>query len=426
MFRELTLLASIYDRLNRPLCVTLCRILAGAFSLITAPVLSRVLGPDGRGLVATATSVLLLCPLLLSLGMPTWVRRLAVDGGDQRGVAWAVRKAAGLALLPACLLALVLPHLLLPGSSDTVQVVFAAAIATTPSSIIWICDIHILLGRGDYLGYAALNLAPSVGFAAGVVVSALANALTVPVAISMLAAANVLNAVVVSFVIRARRKAPHYSVKVLAKASLPFYGAQLAQAAAFRLDQALIVAFMGAQIAGLYSVSVTISLIPVAFAQGLGAIAFRVAAAGKVNVIPMIRAAGISGLLLSASLAAIVPLGVPLVFGEDFAGATTAVLIGLLGSVGLVIGYVACMCIAGQGRGRAMTSCQVIGTVLGIGGLVVASVGEGSANSAACASAVGYWTTAILALYALKVLRAALRIRLSDLVLIHRMLLGRI
>lgn len=419
------MLAATYHKFNRPFCVTLCRMSAGGFALVTAPVLARVLGPDGRGLVATATSVLLICPLLLSLGLPTWIRRLAAEGGDIRGVAWAIRKVAGLALLPACLLALALPELLLPGSGHVVQVVFAAAIASTPASIMWICDVHVLLGRGDYLGYALLNLAPSITFAACVVGSALAGQLTVALAIGTLAAANVLNALVVSFIVRPRRALPRTSVGALAKSSLPYYGAQLAQAAAFRLDQALIVALMGAQIAGLYSVSVTISLIPVAFAQGLGAVAFRIAAAGDIDVIPMVRAASVLGLLLSGLLAAVVPFAVPIVFGADFVGSIPSVLIGLIGSVGLVFGYVACMCIAGQGRGGAMTSCQVLGTGVGILGLVLASLGNGGASWAACASAAGYWVTALLSLHALKVPLASLVVRKSDVFLIRRMLLDR-
>jgi len=419
------LLASAYQKLNRPFCVTICRISAGGFALLTAPVLARVLGPDGRGLVATASSVLLICPLLLSLGLPTWVRRLAAEGCDLRGVAWAIRKVAGLALLPACMLALALPQLLLPGSGQVVQVVFAAAIVSTPASIIWICDVHMLLGRGDYLGYALLNLAPSITFAACVLGSALAGQLTVPLAIATLAAANVLNALMVGFIIRPRRGPPRLPVGTLAKSSLPYYGAQLAQAAAFRLDQALIVALMGAQIAGLYSVSVTISLIPVAFAQGLGAVAFRIAAGGDIDVIPMVRAASVVGFLLSGGLAAIVPFAVPLVFGADFVGSIPSVLIGLIGSAGLVFGYVACMCIAGQGRGKAMTSCQVLGTGVGIVGLVLASLGGGSASWAACASAVGYWATALLSLYALKVPFSSLMVRRNDFALIHRMFLGR-
>lgn len=416
---------SLYDKFNRPFCVILCRISGGAFSLLTAPVLARTLGPDGRGLVATATSVLLICPLLLSLGLPTTVRRLAAEGGDLRGAAWSIRKVAGIALLPACLLALVLPQLLLPGSAHVVQVVFAAAIVSTPSSIIWICDVHILLGRGNYLGYAVLNLAPSITFAACVIGSALTGKLTVAFAIATFAAANVINAMVASFVIRPRRGYPRLPVGTLAKSSLPYYGAQLAQAAAFRLDQALIVALMGAQIAGLYSVSVTISLIPVAFAQGLGAFAFRMAATGDFDVVPMVRAASVMGFLLSAGLAAVVPFAVPLVFGNDFVGSIPSVLIGLIGSVGLVFGYVACMCLAGQGRGGAMTFCQVLGTGVGLLGLVLASIGDGSASWAACASAVGYWATALLSLHALKVKFSSLAVRTSDFALIHRMLLGR-
>ncbi|WNG90225.1 oligosaccharide flippase family protein [Mycobacterium sp. ITM-2016-00317] len=394
-------------------------------SLLTAPVLARVLGPDGRGLVATATAVLLLSPLLLSLGLPTRVRRLVVEDGDLRGVAWAVRKIAGIALLPACLLAVFLPDLLLPDSSHTVQIVFAAALVTTPASIVWICDVHILLGRGDYLAYGALNLAPSVSFAICVVGFGLSGMLTVSSAIGAFAAANVLNAVIVGFFVRPRVKPPRYPAVTLAKSSMPYYGAQLAQAAAFRLDQALIVALMGAQTAGLYSISVTISLIPVAFAQGLGAYAFRVAGSGNADIVPLIRASGILGFLLSGALASLVPFAVPLVFGEAFAASIPSVLIGLIGSVGLVFGYVACMCLAGQGRGGAMTLCQVVGSGVGIAGLAIASALGGGASSAACASALGYWVTAILSLFALKVPGAALVLRRDDFALIPKMLLSR-
>lgn len=418
-------LASTYHRMNRPFCVTLCRVSAGGFSLLTAPILARVLGPDGRGIVATATAVLLLCPLLLSLGLPTWLRKLAAEGGDIPRAAWAVRKLAGISLLPACLLGLVLPSLLLPGSTHTVQAVFAASIISTPACIIWICDVHILLGRGDYLGYALLNLAPSFTFAACVIASALTGTLTAAFAIGAFAAANVINALLVGIFVKARRTPPTMPVGRLAKHSLPFYGAQLAQAAAFRLDQALIVALMGAQVAGLYSVSVTISLIPVAVAQGLGAFAFRFAAVGSVDVAAMVRASSAAGLLLAGVLAAVAPVAVPLVFGDEFSGSIPAVLIGLVGSIGLVFGYVACMCLAGQGRGKAMTWCQVLGTVAGIGGLVLAGLGGGGAVWAAGASAIGYWTTALLSIHALRIGRSSLLFRRSDITMIHRMLLER-
>jgi len=198
-----------------------------------------------------------------------------------------------------------------------------------------------------------------------------------------------------------------------------FAGSQLSEAASYRLDQVIALPLIGAFDAGLYSVAATIALIPYAIGQAVGTAVFSHVARAENDTDRVHRTAVamrigfISGGVTAGLLALASPLLVPIIFGHEFVGAVVPTLWSLVGSVAVVISYVAASTFTASGRGWLMTVAQLSGLAVGIGGLFVLAPLLGAVG-ASIASSAGFWVCAIICLARLGVPFGGLVPRLSD------------
>lgn len=390
-----TACAKIWSRANTPLIVVASRAVNAACGLVTAPVLARSLGPEGRGYSAAILAILTVAPIVLALGVPLAVRRRASVGESQSGLI-RVGILFSLSILPiAALLALGLTASLFAELSVDAKIWLGIAVLTAPLTVLSNVLASILVVRGQYSRLAAVYCIQLVVFACVILVLWLAGRVTlasVPIAYS----AGSLATLIVALLWVHPTDRGQARLAAIAREGCSLVGGQIADIASQRLDQILIVPLVGAATGGIYSVAVTLGSVPMALAFGLNAASFpeisRETAVGSPAVGRTIRYSAALSLLTCASLALACPWLVPAVFGTDFVSAVPAALVGLLGSFALVVGYTASMCLIAMHRGSRATLAQISGLAVGTCLLWPLATTYGP-TGAAIASATGYFVT---------------------------------
>ncbi|MGX1693923.1 lipopolysaccharide biosynthesis protein [Microbacterium keratanolyticum] len=414
------------ERLNSPLLVVGSRIAAVLLTLLSAPLLARALGPDGRGLTAAAIAAITLLPVLIGMGLPFVVRR---DAAQPSGAAATVRTARLVALWTIPLAALFGMGLaaLIAGLDDAARLALVIACGAAPLSVLWICDANVLLAERRLGAYSAINLFPTGVFVVSILFGWFAGMLQVWFVIGANLFSSVATLILSSLLVRTPLRGKRSKVGRVVREGGTYAGAQIAEAASFRLDQVLAVSIIGATQAGFYSVAATIAMIPFVLGQAIGTTIFRQLATEEhvvkrtEAIAEALRATFLLSLGATSAIAALVPWLIPLVFGEAFAPATMPTLIALLGSISVALGYVASSALSAAGAGLRMTYAYVLGLAVGIGGLLILGPILG-ATGAAAASALGYGVTTMAMIFATQVGARRLVFRKGDAVRAVRLL----
>jgi O-antigen/teichoic acid export membrane protein len=401
-------------------------------SLMSVPILARVLGPEGRGQSAAAISIILLLPVLLSYGTPILTRQaFAQTGHLGEPLLRAIRVYATAAGAATAVLALPLSWLLLPGLSVSASVAFCVSlpIAVT-SGILWICNASVMIGRKESLRYAVVIVLPSFVLSISVIILWGLGSLTVASAIWAQLASYVATFIVSHLLVRVSLAGGRSPVHSLLRESSKFAGGQIAEAASFRLDQALVLPLLGAHQAGLYSIAATIALLPYSIGQAIAAATFRQASAeshsengesSQPQSELLLRIALIVGFASSIGLGLLVPWVIPAVFGEDYAGAVIPTWIGLFGAVALVVAQSADTLLVVRNQGWRMTIAQVAGLFAALVLLFVLGLPFGILG-ASIASVIGYLITTVMLLRWLGVTGKSFFVKRSDWTSIRRLL----
>lgn len=400
--------AKIWLRANSPLVVVASRVVNAACGLLTAPVLARSLGTDGRGYAAAILAILTVVPIGLALGVPLAVRRRASVGQPQSGLIRAGLFFSILTTPVAVAVGLGFNLVLFADLQADVKWWFLIAAATAPLTVTSNVLASILVVRHEYRRLAAVYCTQLVVFT----LVLLALWTTGRLALSSVPAAYAVGAIVTAVValrwVHPTGKEPAPVIAVT-REGLSLVGSQIADIASQRLDQILIIPLVGAATAGIYSVAVTVGSIPMAFAFGLNAATFpevsRETDTGRPAVGRSVRYATVLAAFISLALAVASPWAIPAVFGSAFEPSVPVALISLVGSVALVVGYTASMCLIAMQRGNGASMAQGLGLAMGIG-LLWPLAGAFGAAGAALASGVGYTTTLVVALILLSRLGA--------------------
>ncbi|MET1033924.1 MAG: oligosaccharide flippase family protein [Arthrobacter sp.] len=376
---------------DRPSSILFGRIAASALGLVNAPLVARALGPDGRGETAAALAAFYLVPILLSMGLPLEVRRLAA-GGDYAAVVRSARWVAAALVVPALAAGLLCARYLLVGLSPGEAAAAVAGVALAPLMVVWMCDESVLLARQSYAGVALLQLTLPLANTALLVAGALLQLMSVSWVMLSYSAGTVLTACVGWALVRVRLRGPVYPLRRLVRGGATFAGGSAAEAASNRADQLIALPLIGAAQAGYYSVAVTIASIPVGLAHALGASELRRLADTPPELLlaaqqAAVRRAVAIGAALCVLLAAATPAGLAVLFGPEFGPAVPATWILLGGAVLAVLNYVASTALLVGNRGRAMTWAQAAGAVSGVVFLLLAGPLWGAAGAAAAAGA---------------------------------------
>ncbi|MGK2876969.1 MAG: lipopolysaccharide biosynthesis protein [Solirubrobacterales bacterium] len=383
---------------DAPSSIAVANMVAAGLALLSAPLIARGLGPDGRGQTASVLAAFLIVPIILSLGVPVELRRRCIDAHTDPLVR-AARIYYAVAFLPAITLAFLLDKTLFASLSGASAIASFIGISLSPLSMSWLGDTSVLVARGKFRRVMAVRLVQPVLVLFAIIAAMAFDAISVAFVIGVNVGAIAITCVVAANLTRVSILGRTDDPVPLLKGGLKFAGSSIAEASSNRLDQVLVLPILGSYGAGIYSVAVTLGAIPIALAHAMAAGYFRDIAQSDVRdraavVRTSIRGTTSVAVIACGALALLSPPFIPLVFGKDFVPSIVPAEIALLGSVAMVIGYVAAMALIVEERGRRMTVVQVVSLGFAIGALLVLGPPYG-ATGAAIASTIGFVLMAV-------------------------------
>ncbi len=405
-------------KFNSPLLISVSRVAIMLIALGTAPIISRELGPSGRGLYATCLAALGLAPVIIGLGIPMAVRRLA-SIIDHRPVVRSAYRIVLLLLSPAFGLGVVVSILLVPNLTYSQRNWFLVAMSTTAFFVLVLCAQSVLIAAHRYFAIALLHfIQPFVTATAAFVFWAFSE-VTLEILLWGYVAGTSLAALTAFVLLRVSVRGPRMSFEYLGRQGVKYAGSQIAETAASTVVLLLAVATMGSYEAGLLAVSITLATLPLALGYAIGSAVFGgVASANSTNLprarASAIRAAFVVGILGALTLVLVTPYGLPLLFGSAFLPAVPAAVVLVSSSLFLVVNYVATQVLGAEGRGSAMALWQVAGLAVAVAGLLCLS-GDFGAFGAALSMAAGWLVTTVGCLGTLRVGPSVVIIGVADL-----------
>ncbi|WP_432245007.1 oligosaccharide flippase family protein [Arthrobacter sp. G.S.26] len=393
-------------RRDSPSLLVFGRLGASALALISAPIVARAIGPDGRGDTAAAIALFYIAPILLALGIPLEVRRLSATS-DAQSALRSARLFCLLALPVSAAISVVLGHTLFTQFDESTRWVAMVGVALCPMMMSWSCDVSVLVAQGRYRGVMVMQIAQPGIYV--LIVAALAIFQSASPATVLIAS---LCGTTTTFIVgmcltKTSITGSYFPFLVLTKNAIRFAGSSIAEAASSRLDQVLVLPLIGSFQAGIYSVAVTVAAIPLSFGQALGASYFtpmaRAEGADRRNLqTEAVRSAAALAILSCPVLAIAIYFGLPMLFGESFEDSVSIALISLVGTAGMMTAYVCSMALAAEGRGGIMSVAQVISLAVGVGLLFLLGPAFGAAG-AAVASTISYFLLLFVLISALRV-----------------------
>ncbi|MEV0330278.1 oligosaccharide flippase family protein [Micromonospora echinospora] len=377
---------------RRLVSATTANLVVPLSGLLVGPVLSRELGPEGRGLYAALTLPVVVYGWLGTYGLQDaltfHLRHRRISRRDAARVA--LLATVPLGLLGVLLLA-VLGLVLAGETGERHQFLVLALLA--PLHILANLLVGALTGVADVGGVNLVKVVPAVIRTVLLVGACLAFDLSAFVA-GLLFLASMAGGTAVG--LRRLRRAsvgevssgppPLRSLTRYAAVCLP---GVLAAVATARLDQMIGLPLLGARELGFYAVAVSVAELPMVVAT-----AARTVLMGRADGDDPAAALRVARLALPLTLAACVVLAavagplVPLVFGEAFAPAVPPTVVLCAATVLYTGGQILGAVLLAHGRAGRSSAALVAGALTGVVALVVlAPLG---AVGAAVASLVGY------------------------------------
>lgn len=396
-----------------PSALVVGRLLATTLSLISAPIISRAIGPDGRGETAAALALFLIIPVIISIGMPMEVRRLAAIAETDAAIRSA-RLVTALSTFASVSLGVACYFSLFASFSDFARVAATVGVALSAIPASWALDVSVLIAHQRFGAVALLQVIQPATYVFLVVsfwLLEVATVATVLVAFTIGNAANFITGVALT---KIPIRGALANFRPFLSRSFEFYAGSVAQIASTRLDQVLALPLIGAQQAGYYSVAVTIgSAPPLILGHAMAGSVFRSIARAEGDErmrleSTAIRSATALALMGCPILAVVAWPAVPLIFGAEFEGALPATFIAIVAGGAQLVGFVASSAAGARGRGRQLTAAQVAGLAVGV--VILIPLGHlAGALGASIASAIGFSVTVLILVF-------SLRVKLVDLV----------
>lgn len=384
---------------NSPGLLLVGRLGASALALISAPIVARAIGPDGRGETAAAVALFALVPVFLGMGLPLELRRIVALEGKASSVR-SSRRLVISSTLVSIPLSIVLGSTIFASFDDDARLAATVGVALTPLTLSWICDTSVLVATRDFLGIVALQLLQPLAYLAGIVFLWVVGWATTASVIWVYIVSNLVSFIFGLWRVRAGKGSPRTGLVGLLKGSLRFAGGALTESASNRLDQVLALPVIGASQAGFYSVSVTVGLAPLAIAQALSASTFSAVATAEGRrrhrfINESIRQVSSLSAVAALTLLLLGPNIVVLLFGDEFTDAGPAIRVTSIACLFASIALQGSSNLVAMGRPKQLAVCQLISLFVGIAGLLFLGPPFGSLG-AAVASTMGYATLAVL------------------------------
>ncbi len=263
------------------------------------------------------------------------------------------------------------------------------------TSVAWLIFVGwFYFGEQRFLSAGAVRTIPLLAAAAVVPVVALSRRVTTEALYISWVVPSLVVGVVVVGVLHRHPGFGRFSISDARRSlsfGLRFSAGQVAQLGALRLDQWLVAAIVSTQAVGIYSIAAASSEAVLVAATAIGVVVFSDTARGSTDMAfrRQLIAALTAVTLLAGLLAMSAPTLVPALFGERYAGATTPLLILLLGTPGLVLLRLITNRLAGLASPGTASVCSVV-TLLVTVALDLLLIPRLGINGAAVASSVGY------------------------------------
>lgn len=364
--------------------VAVVNLAISATAIVTGPLAARALGPAGRGDLAAVLVTLSIAPYLADLGLSTFVAREAARGRPlDRLVGSIVSLSAAIGLVLALAGPLVAGAI--AGGRDDVRVLLTIGLALMPLTMGLQCLNNINWALQRWRVWLWVRAVPPFGGLVVTVVLFATDRLTVVSAsIAVIALGLLANVPLVSLLREAGR--PRWD-RALARSGLSFgVRAWLYTVAGMtngRLDQLLMTRMVTPAELGTYAVAVNATAFQQGLSNGVVSAIFPRVARGDGTL--TMRATRMNLLVVgtvSACLAVVVGVLIPLLFGDAFSDAAGMARI-LLAAATISAGtQVLSTGLTASGRPGASARGQFIALVVTVPGLIVllpAMGGEGAA-----------------------------------------------
>ena len=400
--------------------------------LINSILLSRWLGPEGRGEVAAAVLWPTLLTYLSSMGLITAIMYFAARPESRPQAIFA--NALWLGLVQSAL-ATLLGFVALPGllNSQLPAVVTASRIylLVIPLSLLTQYGTSILQGRMRIAAFNWLRLIVPVGYLTGTIILLLAGRLTLMNIILLLLLCNALTMVATWAALSRLDIHPRFGVDIGLTRQLLKYGGKIQVGgitgmANMSLDQVLMAAWLPSNYLGLYVVAVNGASLAQIFSQAVQlvltpSITQKESLAERAAVLQSaFHSYWLGSLLITAAIAVLLPAAIPVVFGASFRGAIWPAEVLLLGS--FFIGAKEVLGGGAQALGNPWlgSKAQVIALVVTVT-LLYLLLPRLGIMGAAIATAAAYWTQLAVVAHGLRQahgisLRQLFRFRIADLI----------
>ncbi|WP_176459935.1 lipopolysaccharide biosynthesis protein [Rhodococcus sp. 14-2470-1b] len=402
---------------NSPLLISVSRIAIMLISLGTAPIISRELGVDGRGVYATCLAAISLAPVVMGLGIPMAIRRMASVGALEP----VIRVSYLIAMLlvgPAFAFGVLVSVLLLPGLTQGDRSVFCIAMGTSALFIIVLSVQSGMISRGEFTKIAILQFIQPGVTAALVIGCWIFSDVTVTFLLISYIIGTAAASIIAVTQICVPVFGPRASMLFVGRRGLRYAGSQIAETASNTVVLLFAAVVIGTTETGFLSVAMTLAAIPLAGGYAIGSAVFKSVASSPPDRLIHVRRLAIRtaiylGVLVGMVLAFFAPSGIPLLFGAEFDGSVHPALILIAGSPVLVGNYVSTQVLGAEGRGVTMSICQIGGVLVSLVGLFAVSTHLGAVG-AAIGILLGWVVTFFSSLAALRIGPSVLRINSAD------------
>ena len=369
---------------SSPYLLILSRVATLLLTVVTTTLVARSIGPTGRGLTGAGTALAALLPVVAAWGIPTLVRQRAA-AGNWESVLRSARRLSYLMVLPMGLIGWGFAAAFMSELTDIAMILFVLLAASAGLYAHAIAGLSVLIVQGRYLAVAVLQaLQISIAFVGLVSLHFVAD-ITVAGVFACQGLGTVSTWLFGLMVLKARRVRGEGVVRSVSRGSRYLVSSVL-DAASLRLDQVLVLPVVGSTQAGYHSVAIAVGTPLLALGHAVGTASFRqVAQGGKDSrdlARSFVRGAFAIALVCSLPAAFMMPLLVPLVFGEEFRPAVVPAILICLAGPALVANFVAGQAFAALERpGQLTLMCGlIVGSVSG--GLVVFGVAFGAVGTA--------------------------------------------
>ncbi|MEV0392189.1 O-antigen ligase family protein [Polymorphospora rubra] len=364
--------------------------------LVVGPLLSRELGPEGRGLYAALTLPIVVCGWIGTFGLQDALSFHLRDGRLSRAGA---AKVSLLALVPLGLIGIALLGVLglfvFADDSDHYQQ-FLLLSLVAPLHILVNLLIGALTGASDMRGVNLVKVVPALVRTGLLVFACLAFDLSAFWA-GMLFLVSMVGGLVVGLPrLRSGRKAPvappeptTIPTRSLLTYSLSCLPGVLAAISTARLDQIIGLPVIGAKELGYYAVAVSVAELPMVIATAARTVLMGRAGTDDPRAATQVgRLAVLASVPACGGLALIATFAVPWVFGSAFTPSVLPTLILCAGTTLYTCMVILSAVLLANGRPGPSSAALVAGSVAGVACLfLLAPLG---AVGAALASLVGY------------------------------------